>query len=148
MKKFITIFICVTILFTFAGCGESRSTSNNNTAIPYTYDEDAFTTNYPGYYVKYENETLTVTNHDSDKDTYPEEQEMIQYGECGIHNNGVIYFIYIMNKETYCYLEIDPTNLEILHEDDPMFNGSEERNKRVDNLIEIINSIINSQNTN
>ena len=86
-----------------------------------------------------------VTNHDSDKDTYPEEQEMIQYGECGIHNDGVIYFIYIMNEESYCYLEMDPTTQEILYEDDPMFNGSEERNERVNKLIEIINTIIDSK---
>lgn len=144
MKKIFLMLICVLLLFSFAGCGESESNSGNNT-IPYSYDETEFTTNYPGYFVKYEKGILTVTNHDSDKDTYPEEQEMIQYGECGIHNDGVIYFIYITNEESYCYLEMDPTTQEILHEDDPMFNGSEERNERVNKLIEIINTIIDSK---
>ncbi len=144
MKKIFIMLVCVLLLFSFAGCGESESNSDNNT-IPYSYNETEFAANYPGYFVKYEKGTLTVTNHDSDKDTYPEEQEMIQYGECGIHNDGVIYFIYIMNEESYCYLEMDPTTQEILHEDDPMFNGSEERNERVNKLIEIINTIIDSK---
>ena len=50
-----------------------------------------------------------------------------------------------MNEESYCYLEMDPTTQEILHEDDPMFIGSEERNERVNKLIEIINTIIDSK---
>lgn len=144
MKKYFIMLVCALLLLTFTGCGENESNSDNNT-IPYSYDETEFATNYPGYFVKYEKGTLTVTNHDSDKDTYPEEQEMIQYGECGIHNNGVIYFIYILNEESYCYLEMDPTTQEILHEDDQMFNGSEKRNEHINKLIEIINTIIGAK---
>lgn len=143
MKKLFSILMCTVLFFSFSGCGESDTNKESNNIL-YSYDESEFATKYPDYFVKYEDKTLTVTNYNSDNDTYPEEQEMIQYGECGIHNDGVIYFIYIMNEESYCYLEMDPTTHEILYEDDPMFNGSKDRNERVNKLIEIINAVIES----
>lgn len=136
------VIIMMSVVY-LIGCGNAElAHSRDKSNIQYSYNIDKFAENYPGYYVTYDDNTFTVTNYDLDKEDYPITQEMIQYGNCGIHNDGIIYFIYIMNSDSYCYLEIDPTTLEILYEDDSMFNGSSERMVQVNKLISILNTVI------
>lgn len=147
MKKIIGLIIVFVLLFTFAACGDSNSSSDTN-------NQNASTSNlkdkYPGYYANFDEGIISVTNYDpDDTGSIPSYQELIDYGEgAGLESEGTVYYIYLFdsansseNNEKYYYAELADETMEVLIEEDSYFASEEERKEIVDKLIEIMNYV-------
>ena len=143
MKKLLALSFCFILVFTMVGCDTGSNTDTGAGENAGTNVESK----HEGYFVKYDYQDadVSITNYDPDQDTdsYPKYQELIQYGKCGIMSDDVIYYIFIVDGEDkYCSFEIDADTMEIIYEENTLFDDDATKNAKKDALIAMIKEYI------
>ena len=135
MKK-ISILLLIILVFSLVSCTRSDL---------FEIERDGVT-----YYLDYSDGIKTVTNYHPYKFwALPDYQEMVEYGDgAGLENDGVVYFIYIVDTsiapespKAYYTAEFDGETKALLCEDGEYFSNEEEKNEVVERLLELIDMI-------
>ncbi len=147
MKKYILLVLSMIIALTFISCGETKEANDSSSKTSETLDIDINKqSQHEGYFVKYNygDAIVSITNYDPDIDTdeYPQYQELVQYGNCGIMSDDLIYYIFIVDSEDYCSFEIDAETLEVLYEENTLYTDDETKLQKKDELILMINEYL------
>ena len=137
MKKILSIVFILMMMFLICSCGVNVVELDGENK---------------GYYYEYSEGIKTVTNyHPTNIFSLPDYQEMIQYGDgAGLENEGVVYFIYIVDTsldpedaKAYYSAEFDGETRELLFEEGEYFSDETEKNEVVERLFEVLDSIEN-----
>lgn len=152
-----TIILLIIISIVFGGCSNTGSendsnsqelsieseSDSNNTVLNATYDESEFAKLYPDYYILVEDGNISITNYDSeDMSNIPPYQELVRYGEVGFESEGIIYYVFISEGESYYNAEIDAETKEILYEEDEYFTADGDKEIIVNQLIEMTEYVV------
>ena len=135
MKK-VSIILSIILVFSLVSC----------------LGVDVLTIEHEGitYYSEYADGIKTITNYyPYNIFALPDYQELIQYGDgAGLENEGVVYFIYIVDtsmdsddSRAYYCAELDGETKELLCEDGEYFSSEAEKNEVVERLLEVIELI-------
>ena len=131
MRKLLSIIILLAFLVSVTSCTVFE-------VIEFTGE------NGEAYFYEYSEGIKSVTNYHPYKFwSLPEYQELVQYGEgAGIENDGVVYFIYILDtsKEVYYSAELDGETKEILFEEGNYFEDEAGKKAVIDRLVNVIDT--------
>lgn len=137
MKKTLSIALILMMMLLVCSCGANVV---------------ALEGEHKGYFYEYSDGVKTITNyHPINIFSLPEYQEMIQYGDgAGLENEGVVYFIYIVDTsldpedaKAYYSAEFDGETRELLIEEGEYFSDERAKNEVVERLFEVLDSIEN-----
>lgn len=154
MKKIGLVVLLISILL--SGCSQKEGNTGNEVneevnsfdvaSIESKTDVDAFQQNHEGYYLEFVHEEwmkgCSVTNYDPSKlDDFPAYQELIEYGNVGLDNPGIVYRISIGEEADYFSAEFDSVTKEKLSEEGTWFLDVEKEEK-IAELLSIIDEIV------
>ncbi len=149
---FLAIYLLAQILLLTA-CGNVKGSENINNDNSDVISN--FESMYTGYYLTSEDGVLSITNYDPDGSDMPSYQELIVYGDgAGLETQGVVYYIYIVDADSvdsetgegkYYMAEFADDTHELLTEDNQYFSSEVEKENIINELIEMMDFAIDSE---
>ncbi len=139
MKKVLIGAVIFTLIFSLVSCGGNSLTQLDG-----------------GYYLERGNdlygeefESVSIMNYHPYKFwALPDYQELVQYGYVGLENEGVVYFVYIVDTSrdadspyAYYCAEFDGETRELLCEEGEYFSDNSVKNATVEKLLNLMDTV-------